>query len=72
METWQILQYMDMKKRRNGRKREQEKGWRGKDNGREGMFRGGEKNIWKGKGLKKFNLDIVQDKGGEIRNKGGG
>lgn len=28
METWQILQYMDMKKRRNGRKREQEKGWR--------------------------------------------
>lgn len=43
-------------KRRNGRKREQEKGWRGKDNGREGTFRGGEKNIWKGKGLKKNSI----------------
>lgn len=59
METWQILQYMDMKKRRNGRKREQEKGWR--------------EEYMEGKRVKKkFNLDIVQDKGGEIRNKGGG
>lgn len=54
--------------------------------GKENKKRGGEVKIMEGreclgverriygreKGLKKFNLDIVQDKGGEIRNKGGG
>lgn len=54
--------------------------------GKENKKRGGEVKIMEGrerlgverriygreKGFKKFNLHIVQDKGGEIRNKGGG